>query len=162
MIHVFVEEVEKYKDTNPFADSVPVNGILEMHVMLSDGVNSHLWLHSSYYNDSEQASIRLPNQVPSGTFTTKPTKPQLSTEKPFSYHDVVRIRKGNFYGYYAIITETGDLSVKDVKDEVETNYLKKSFSKWVVSENDLDSREIGDFNHVEATNDGRSCYTVIQ
>ena len=94
--------------------------------------------------------------------TTNPTKPQLSTEKPFSYHDVVRIRKGNFYGYYTIITETGDLSEKDVKDEVETNYLKKSFSKWVVSENDLDSREIDDFNHVEATNDGRSCYIIIQ
>ena len=42
--HVSVEGVEKYKDTNPFADSVPVNSILKMHVMQSDGVNSHLWL----------------------------------------------------------------------------------------------------------------------
>ena len=41
-IHVSVEEVEKYQDTNSFADSVPVNGILKMHVMWSDSVNSHL------------------------------------------------------------------------------------------------------------------------
>ena len=94
--------------------------------------------------------------------TTNPTKPQLSTEKPFSYHDVVRIRKCNFYGYYTIITETGDLSEKDVKDEVEINYLKKSFFKLVVSKTDLDSREIGDCNHVEETIDGRSRYTIIQ
>ena len=86
-----------------------------MHVMWSDSVNSHLWLNSSYYNDSEPASISLSNQVPSGTVTAKPTKPKLSTDKPFSYHDVVGIRKGNLYGYYAIITETGDLSEKDAK-----------------------------------------------
>ena len=86
-----------------------------MHVMWSDSVNSHLWLNSSYYNDSEPTSISLSNQVPSGTVTAKPTKPKLSTDKPFSYHDVVGIRKGNLYGYYAIITETGDLSEKDAK-----------------------------------------------
>ena len=68
MVHVSVEEVEKYKDTNPFADSVPVNDILKMHIMWSHGVNSHLWLNSYYYNDSEQESISLPNQVPSASY----------------------------------------------------------------------------------------------
>ena len=123
MILVTTEEVGKYKDTNPFAESVPVNGIFKMHVMHSDGVNSHLWLNSSYYNDAEPASISLPKQVASSIVATgtAPAKPQPCSEKPFSYHDIVRITKGNFTGYYAIITETGDLS-EDVEDEVEINY----------------------------------------
>ena len=150
--HVPTEEKEKYKDTNPFAESVPVNYIFKMHAMHSDGVNSHLWLNSSYYNDAEPASISLPKQVASGIVATgtAPTKPQPCAEKPFSYHDVVRITKGNFTGYYAIITETGDLSEKDVEDEIKINYLKKSFSKWVVAEN-LDSRKICEIIQVKAT-----------
>ena len=152
MILVTTEEVGKYKDTNPFAESVPVNGIFKMHVMHSDGVNSHLWLNSSYYNDAEPASISLPKQFASGIVAngTAPTKPQPCAEKPFSYHDVVRITKGNCTGYYAIITETGDLSEKDVEDEIKINYLKKSFSKWVVAEN-LDSRKICEIIQVKAT-----------
>ena len=157
VIHVPTEEVEKYKDTNPFAESVPVNGIFKMHVMHSDSVNSHLWLNSSYYNDAEPASISLPKQVASGIVATgtAPTKPQPCAEEHFSYH-VVRIIKGNFTGYYAFITETGDLSEKDVEDEVEINYLKKSFSK------DLDSRKIGEIIQVKATIDGRSCYKIFE
>ena len=131
VIHAATKEVEKYKDTAPFAESVPANGIFKIHVMHSDSVNSHLWFNSFYYNDAEPASISLPKQVEFGIVATgtAPTKPQPWAEKPFSYHDVVRITKGNFTGYYAIITETGDLSKKDVEDEVKINYLKKSFSK---------------------------------
>ena len=142
--------MEKYTDTNPFAESVPVNGIFKMHVMHSDSVNSYLWLNSSYYNDAEPASISLPKQVASGIVATgtAPTKPQPCAEKPFSYH-VFRITKGNFTGYYAIITGTGDLSEKDVEDEVEINYLKKSFSKWVVAKKDLDSRKIDEVIQVK-------------
>ena len=130
MIHV-PTEVEKYTDTNPFVESVPVNGIFKMHVMHSDSVNSYLWLNSSYYNDAEPASISLPKQVASGIVATgtAPTKLQPYAENPFSYHDVVRITKGNLTGCYAIITETGDLSEKNVEDEVAINYLKKYFSK---------------------------------
>ena len=42
------------------------------------------------------------------------------------------------------------------QDEVEVNYLKNSFGKWVVNENDIDSREIQDLVHVNAEVDGRS------
>ena len=107
VIHVPTEEVEKCKDTNPFVESELVNGIFKMHVMGSDGVNSHLWPNSFYYNDAESASISLPKQVASGIITTgtAPAKPQVCAEKPFSYHDVVRVTKGNFTGYYAIITD---------------------------------------------------------
>ena len=103
VIHVPTEEVKKYTDTNPFVESVLVNGIFKMHVMHSDSVDSYLWLNSSYYNDAEPGSISLPKQVASGIESTgtAPTKPQPYAENPFSYHDVVRITKGNLIGYYA-------------------------------------------------------------
>ena len=134
-----------------------------MHAMHSDGVNSHLQLNLSYYDDAEPASISLPKQVASGIVATgtAPTKLQPCSEKPFSYHDIIRITKGDFTGYYAIITETGDLS-EDVEDEVEINYLKKSFSKWVVAENDLDSRKTGGIIQVKATIDRQSRYTIFE
>ena len=47
-------------------------------------------------------------------------------------------------------------------DELEINYLKRSFGKWVVNENDLDSREIKDLIRVWADVGGRSRYTIIE
>ena len=47
-------------------------------------------------------------------------------------------------------------------DELEINYLKKSFGKWVVNENDLDSGEIKDLIWVRAHVDGRSRYAIIE
>ena len=113
---------------------------------------------------AEPVSISLPKQVASGIVATgkAPTKPQPCAEKPFSYHDAVRMTKSNFTGYYAIITETGDLSEKDVEDEVKINYLKKSFSKWVAAEKDLDSRNIGEIIQVKATIDGQSPHTISE
>lgn len=46
-----------------------------------------------------------------------------------TYHDVVKVAKGNFIGYYAIVFETGDLKGFAEDDETEINYLKKSFLK---------------------------------
>ena len=67
-----------------------------------------------------------------------PLPPQ---EENFSYHDVVKIAKEKFAGYYAIITETTEkMQIMTQQDEVEVNYLKKSFGMWVVNENDYDSR----------------------
>ena len=82
-----------------------------------------------------------------------PLPPQ---EENFSYHDVVKIA-----GYYAIITETTEkMQIMTQQDEVEVNYLKKLFGKWVVNENDYDSRQIQDLVHVTAEADGRSKYTI--
>ena len=40
----------------------------------------------------------------------------------------LKIAKGNFAGYYAIITETTEnMQTITTQDEVEVNYLKKSF-----------------------------------
>ena len=67
-----------------------------------------------------------------------PLPPQ---EENCSCHVSVKISKGNFAGNYAIITETTEnMQTITKQDEVEVNYLKNSFGKWVVNENDFDSR----------------------
>ena len=56
-----------------------------------------------------------PKQASSGQAPDQEVASMLSTErdssqkKPLCYHDVVKIVKWNFLGYYAIITELGDL-----------------------------------------------------
>ena len=77
-----------------------------------------------------------------------PLPPQ---EENFSYYDVEK-----FAGYYAETTEK--MQTMTQQGEVEVNYLKKSFGKWVVNEND--SRQIQDLVHVTAEADGRSKYTI--
>ena len=44
----------------------------------------------------------------------------------------------------------------DELDELEINYLKKSFTKWIVYENNIDSREIRDLIRIRAQANGRS------
>ena len=39
---------------------------------------------------------------------------------------------------------------------LQKNYLKRSFGKWLVNENNLDSREIKDLIRARAHADGRS------
>ena len=48
------DDVEAYKRTDPFADSVPVPGISKMHVMISNCENTQLWLNSAYQNQIHQ------------------------------------------------------------------------------------------------------------
>ena len=47
-------------------------------------------------------------------------------------------------------------------DEVEINYLKKSFGKWIIVDKDLDSRIICKFEHVHAEIDGTSRYSIAE
>ena len=44
--------------------------------------------------------------------------------------------------FMLFVRETSDTSRMNKLDELEINYLKRSFGKWVVNENNLDSREI--------------------
>ena len=84
----------------------------------------------------------------------------LTKDNKFSYHDLVKA--GNFIGFYAIVTETTDTSRMDELDELEINYLKKSFTKWIVYENNIDSREIRDLIRIRAQANGRSWYSIIE
>ena len=46
------------------------------------------------------------------------------------------------------------------KDEIELNYLKKLFGKWVVTPRYLDSRLIAGLKKVTASVDSRCQYTI--
>ena len=135
-----------------------------MHVMKTDGINSHFWSNSLYHNAGTEANIQLPilskQQKICNRVDQKNKK--ASILKPLSYHDVVKVINGAFLGYYAIVTEVGDLSQLDDDDEIEINYLKKSYGKWVINKNDLDSRMLSDLAFTNSTVDGRSRYTIIE
>ena len=88
------------------------------------------------------------------------TERDSTQEKRLCYYDVVKIVKGNFLGYYAIITELNDLSKLNDDDEAEINYLKKPFEKWAVVNDDLGSRMICELTYIDWTIDGRSRYTI--
>ena len=47
-------------------------------------------------------------------------------------------------------------------DELEINHLKRSFGKWVVNENKIDSRGIKDLVQVRGHVDERFRYTIIE
>ena len=79
----------------------------------------------------------------------------LTRDNKFSCHDVVKAVRGIFIGFYAIVTEASHTSRMNELDELEINYLKRSFGKWIVNENNLDSREIKDLIRVRAYVDGR-------
>ena len=111
-----------------------------------------MWLNSKHEKSDNKPPISLRNasaESIAGVATlTKDTK--------FSYHDVVKISRGNFIGFYAIVREENDTNRMNELDELEINYLRRSFGKWVINENDLDSREIKDLIRVRAHADGRS------
>ena len=88
------------------------------------------------------------------------TERESRQKKPLCYHDVLKIVKGNFLGYYAIIAELGDFSKLNDDDEIEINYLNKSFGKWAAVNNDLDSRMICQPTYIDSTIDERSSYTI--
>ena len=146
VIHVMADEIDTYKSEDSFANSVQIKGIARMHVISSNGETTHLWLNSKNEKSLGNASAEI---VVAGVATlTKDTK--------FSYHVVFKTSKANFIGFSAIVTETNDTNRVNEIDELEINYLKRSFGKWVINENNLDSREIKDLIRVRAHADGRS------
>ena len=146
VIHVMADEIDTYKSEDSFSNSVQIKGIARMHVISSNGETTHLRLNSKNEKSLGNASAEI---VIAGVATlTKDTK--------FSYHDVVKISRGNFIGFYAIVREANDTNRMNELDELEINYLRRSFGKWVINENDVDSREIKDLIRVRAHADGRS------
>ena len=65
----------------------------------------------------------------------------------------VKIVKGLFTGFYATVMG------RSYGDEWEINYFRKQFGKWVISVNDLDSREAEDMIVVTGHPDNRGHYT---
>ena len=92
-----------YRDSCPFSNLVPVHGISKI-----------LRSNYSYHKSGSKANIQIPspqNQA-NKQDTTMSWNKDLSIVKPLKYP-----------GFYAIITEFGDLSELD-EDEVDINYLK--------------------------------------
>ena len=59
-------------------------------------------------------------------------------DNKFSFHNVVRDVRDILNGFYAIVTEASDTSRLNELDELETNYLNRSFGKWIVIKTNLD------------------------
>ena len=125
-----------------------------MHVISSKEETIHLWLNSKHKKSDNKLQISLGNASAENVVAGVAT---LSKDTKFSYHDVVKI-----IGFYATVTETSNTNRMNKLDELEINYLKRSFGKWVVNKNDLDSSKIKDLIRVRAHVDGRSRYTIIE
>ena len=59
-------------------------------------------------------------------------------DNKFSFHNVVRDVRDILNGFYAIVTEASDTSRLNELDKLETNYLNRSFGKWIVNKTNLD------------------------
>ena len=77
------------------------------------------------------------------------------------YHDSVKIIRGNYNRYFAIITEEIE-NLKDLEqnDKIEINCLQKSFGKRVFAAHDLVSRLTADLKKVTTSVDSRCWYTI--
>ena len=97
-----------------------------MHVISSNGETTYLWLNSKHEKSDNKPQISLGNASAESVVAEVAT---LTKDTKFSYHDVVKVVRGNFVGFYAIVTETSDTNRMNELDELEINYLKKSFGK---------------------------------
>ena len=61
--HFSDEEKANDKKTNPFRNSISVNGILNIYVMAVDGSNTQLWRNSEYYKMRAKADINREKQT---------------------------------------------------------------------------------------------------
>ena len=50
IIHVTPEQIAEYKNTDPFKNAKPVNGILSMYIMSVHNVSTKLWRNAVEYN----------------------------------------------------------------------------------------------------------------
>ena len=53
IIHISEATIQKFRETDPFENVVPVNGISKMHVMFVDSNNTFLWQNSEFHKTAE-------------------------------------------------------------------------------------------------------------
>ena len=104
-----------------------IKGIAWLHVSSSNGETTHFWLNSEHEKSDNKFQITLGNASNGSVAAEVAT---LAKDNKFNYH-VVKAVRGNFIGFYATVTETSDTSRVNELDELEINYLKRSFGKWV-------------------------------
>ena len=94
------------------------------------GETTHLWLNSKHKRSDNKPQSSSGNASAESVVTEVAT---LTRDNKISYHDVVKALRGDFIGFYGIATETSDTSRMNELDELEINYLKKSFGNWIVN-----------------------------
>ena len=147
-------EINTYKLEETFANSIPIKGIARMHVICSNGATTHLWLNLKHEKSDNKPQTSLGNASAESGLAKVST---LTKDTQFSQH-IVKVVRGNFIVFYAIVTETSDTSRMKELDELKINYLKRSFGKQVVNGKDLDSGEIKELIRVKGHVDGSSQY----
>ena len=102
-----------------------VTGISKTHhAEIKDGVLS-VWNHA---DDAVNAPINTITYEKHSVLQQK-----IAKKRQMQTGDFVKVVKGNFGGYYAVITE------ESYGDEIEINYFEKRQCYYVLKENNLDS-----------------------
>ena len=73
-----------------------------------------MWLNSKHEKSDNTPQVSL------GNFSAESVVAEVATltkDAKFSYHDVVKVVRGNFIGFYAIVTEASDTSRMNELDE---------------------------------------------
>ena len=74
-----------------------------MHVISSNGETTHLWLNSNHEKSGDKPQISLGNASTESVVAEVAT---LTKDTKFSYHNIVKVVRGNFIGFYDIVIET--------------------------------------------------------
>ena len=80
-----------------------------MHVIVMYGSKRQLWRKSAYHKMRVKADINIERKKHKHSDNDEMQHSQLVIDNlPLCYHDVVKIIRGNFDGYFAVITEEGE------------------------------------------------------
>ena len=71
-----------------------------MHEISLNGETTHLWLNSKHEKSENKPHILLGNP------SAESVVANLTKDIKFSYHDVVKVVRVNFFGFYAIVRDT--------------------------------------------------------
>ena len=74
-----------------------------MHVISSNGETTHLWLNSNHEKSGNKPQISLGNASTESVVAEVAT---LTKDTKFSYHNIVKVVRGNLIGFYDIVIET--------------------------------------------------------
>ena len=131
--------------------------------MLWQWINQrHNWRNSTYHTMRVKSDTNIERNKQKCSDNDEMWHSQsVINNLPLCCHDVVKIIRGNYDRYFAVVIEEGEnLKNSEQNVEIEINYLKKSFGKWVVALRDLDSKLIADLKKVILSVDSKCQYTI--
>ena len=92
-----------------------------MHVTAVDGSKTQLWGNPAYHKMGVKADINTARNNHKHSDNDEMWHSQsVINDSPLCYHDVVKIMRGNYHIYFAIINEEGEnLKNLEQNDEIE-------------------------------------------